>query len=255
MERRHRILLILLLVVVVLGLVLDAFAMAVPARADDGDGWTWPLEPRPEVVDGFDPPDDPYGSGHRGVDLAGRVGQPVLSVADGRVSFVGVIAGRGVVVVDHGAERSTYEPVIGGVRVDQRVHAGDPLGRLELVGSHCWPRACLHLGRIVGETYRDPLALLGGGGPIRLLPFHAPTAASPDAVPRGGGPPGTVLPGTVLPGTTPPASGPPGSGPWGIGSLDRPSRAGPPSAGSSTIDDRVTAAIRAALASLARVFG
>jgi hypothetical protein len=184
MKRRHRVLLILLLVVVILGLVLDAFAIAASARADDPDDWAWPLEPQPEVVDGFDPPDDPYGAGHRGVDLAGRVGQPVLSVADGRVSFVGVIAGRGVVVVDHGAERSTYEPVIGEVRVDQRVHAGDPLGRLELVGSHCWPRACLHLGRIAGETYRDPLALLGGSGRIRLLPFHAPGTGSPAAAIR-----------------------------------------------------------------------
>ena len=97
MTRRHRLLLILLLVVVILGLILDAFAMGSPERTDNG-GWTWPLDPRPEVVEAFDPPDDRYGSGHRGVDLAGRVGQPVLAVTDGRVSFVGMIAGRGVVV-------------------------------------------------------------------------------------------------------------------------------------------------------------
>jgi hypothetical protein len=253
MKRRHRVLLILLLVVVVVGLVLDAFAMGAPARADDDGGWTWPLEPHPEVVDGFHPPDDPYGAGHRGVDLAGRVGQPVLSVADGRVAFVGVIAGRGVVVVDHGAERSTYEPVIGEVRVDQRVYAGDPLGRLELVGSHCWPRACLHLGRIAGETYRDPLELLGGGGPIRLLPLHAPTAEPPDDPPPSTGPRG-VAPGGVggpvdmAPGTGPPADVPPGRGPRGVGPLDSAPRAEPPPAGSATVDP-VTAAIRAALAS------
>jgi hypothetical protein len=252
--KRQRILLILLLAVVLLGLVLDAFAMGAPARANEGGGWTWPLEPRPEVVDGFDPPDDPYGAGHRGVDLAGRVGQPVLSVADGRVSFVGMIAGRGVVVVDHGAERSTYEPVIGEVRVDQRVHAGDPLGRLELVGSHCWPRACLHLGRIAGETYRDPLALLGGGGPIRLLPFHAPPAHAPDAVPPRGVPPGPMPPGSGLRGVAP-GTLPPGSGPPRVEPLDTPPRAGPSSGGSATVDDRVTAAIRAALASLVREFG
>src|SRR3712207_6926505 len=33
----------------------------------------WPLRPRPEVVRGFDPPDVRWGSGHRGVDLAGDV--------------------------------------------------------------------------------------------------------------------------------------------------------------------------------------
>src|SRR3954471_12809427 len=31
----------------------------------------WPLQPEPAVVHGFDPPDSPYGPGHRGVDLLG----------------------------------------------------------------------------------------------------------------------------------------------------------------------------------------
>ncbi|HYJ66181.1 MAG TPA: peptidoglycan DD-metalloendopeptidase family protein [Nocardioidaceae bacterium] len=225
MKRRHRILLVLLLVVVIVGLVLDAFAMGTSARSDN-NSWTWPLDPRPEIVDGFDPPDDPYGSGHRGADLASHVGQPVLAVAGGRVSFVGVIAGRGVVVVDHGAERSTYEPVIGEVRVDQPVQAGDPLGRLELVGSHCWPRACLHLGRIAGETYRDPLELLGGGGPIRLLPFHESAAAAPEAGQSDGG-------------RSLPVGGP---------------FVGPPSSDSATVDARVIAAIHAALTTVVREF-
>jgi hypothetical protein len=187
MKRRDRILLILILAVALLGIVLDAFVMAAPARpavADDSS-WTWPLDPRPDVVESFDPPDDPYGSGHRGVDLAGRIGQSVVAVAAGEVSFVGLIAGRGVVVVDHGAERSTYEPVVGTVRVGDAVSAGQPIGRLELVGSHCWPSACLHLGRIAGETYHDPLELLGGG-PVRLLPFHERAGPLADPVRKEG---------------------------------------------------------------------
>ena len=35
----------------------------------------WPLTPVPEVLAGFDPPDQPWGAGHRGVDLAGSPGQ------------------------------------------------------------------------------------------------------------------------------------------------------------------------------------
>ena len=50
------------------------------------------------------------------------------------------------------------------------VAAGDPIGSLELVGSHCFPRACLHWGWIRGETYLDPLDLVGAG-PVRLLPL------------------------------------------------------------------------------------
>ena len=170
-----------------LGLLLDA-VVAAPMRSPTGaERWIWPLDPQPDVVETFDPPEDPYGPGHRGIDLSGRVGQPVLAVADGRVRFAGMVAGRGVLVIEHGAERSTYEPVIAAVDVGDPVRAGQVVGRLELVSSHCWPSACLHLGRIAGDTYLDPLELLGdadgGGGPVRLLPFGdaAASATAPSA--------------------------------------------------------------------------
>ena len=131
----------------------------------------WPLQPEPEVVRAFDPPDSPYGAGHRGVDLLGAVGQPVLAALPGAVTFAGSLAGRGVVVVDHGATRTTYEPVAATVA---RRHTGrgraPRSARLELAGSHCFPRACLHWGWIEGETYLDPLRLVGAG-PVRLLPL------------------------------------------------------------------------------------
>ncbi len=139
------------------------------------DRGVWPLRP-PVVVAGFDPPTDPWGSGHRGVDLRGRVGQPVHAALPGRVSFVGRIAGRGVVVVDHGDTRTTYEPVGDAPPVGSVVPAGGRIGRLEPVGSHCAPDACLHWGWIRGDTYLDPL-LLVGGGPIRLLPLTGLPAA------------------------------------------------------------------------------
>jgi len=162
-------------------------AAALP-RSDEPVG-VWPLHPEPDVVDRFDPPDDPWGSGHRGVDLAGRPGQPVRSALPGRVAFVGRIAGRGVVTVAHGGAaagtRTTYEPVAATVAAGDRVAAGDVLGRLEVVGSHCFPAACLHWGWLRGQTYLDPLRLVGGG-PVRLLPLwrDAPVAASAWAPPR-----------------------------------------------------------------------
>lgn len=151
-----------------------------PVHADTGDGgWVWPLQPPPQVGRGFEPPTSPYGVGHRGVDLRGRVGQAVLATADGVVQFAGLVAGKGVVVVAHGAERSTYQPVSPVVRQHEQVSAGQLLGHLQLGGSHCWPDSCLHLGRVAGETYLDPLALLGGG-PVRLLPLDGPLPSSPD---------------------------------------------------------------------------
>lgn len=142
---------------------------AVLRAADDPVG-VWPLQPQPEVVDRFDPPDQPWGAGHRGVDLAGRAGQEVRSALPGRVVFAGRIAGRGVVAVSHGNTRTTYEPVVATVQVGDEVTAGGGIGRLELVGSHCFPRACLHWGWLRGQVYLDPLRLVGGG-PVRLLPL------------------------------------------------------------------------------------
>ena len=165
-----------LLMVALLSLARPAGALGAPV--DPVPYGVWPLSPQPEVVRAFEPPETLFGAGHRGVDLAGSLGQPVLAALAGRVSFAGPLAGRGVVVVDHGATRTTYEPVAASVRVGQEVLRGDRLGTLRLDGSHCFPRACLHWGWRRGETYLDPL-LLVGGGPIRLLPLW-----SPDPVPR-----------------------------------------------------------------------
>ena len=157
--------------------LLLAASSALPGAVTDPVG-VWPLEPQPEVVRGFDPPDSPYGAGHRGVDLLGTVGQPVGSALPGTVTFAGMLAGRGVVVVDHGATRTTYEPVAATVAVGSVVAAGAQLGTLQLAGSHCFPRACLHWGWIAGETYLDPLRLVGAGA-VRLLPVWGPAARAP----------------------------------------------------------------------------
>jgi len=130
----------------------------------------WPLDPSPVVVRAFDPPRSTWGAGHRGVDLSGTVGEPVRASLEGRVVFAGRLAGRGVVVVDHGATRTTYEPVAASVRDGEVVARGDRLGTLELAGSHCFPAACLHWGWRRAATYLDPLLLVGGGRVV-LLPL------------------------------------------------------------------------------------
>jgi murein DD-endopeptidase MepM/ murein hydrolase activator NlpD len=154
-----------------------------PARgapADPDPVGEWPLRPEPAVMEGFDPPDDPWGAGHRGVDLLGSPGQRVHAALPGRIAFAGLLAGRGVVVVDHGDTRTTYEPVSADVDVGDIVVTGDPIGRLQTTGSHCLPRTCLHWGWLRGDTYLDPLDLVEGG-PVRLLPLwrDEPVARAP----------------------------------------------------------------------------
>lgn len=159
-----------------LGLLLSAvFPGASPPSAD---AWQWPLDPRPELVRGFDHPPEPWLAGHRGVDLAASLGQPVLAVADGTVTYAGQVAGIGVVVVDHGAVRSTYQPVVVAVRRGETVESGTVLGTITSVGSHCLPAACLHLGARRGADYLDPLSLLGPT-PVRLLPLTTQPRAPP----------------------------------------------------------------------------
>lgn len=143
-------------------------ALGAPVAA--GSQWQWPLQPQPAVVTAFAAPPAPWAAGHRGLDLAGSVGQPVLAVAAGRVSFAGQVAGRGVLVVDHGRLRSTYQPLLPVARRGDVVRAGELVGTLILAGSHCLPSPCLHLGARAGEAYVDPLSLLGGGA-VRLLPL------------------------------------------------------------------------------------
>ena len=139
----------------------------------------WPLRPEPDVVRGFDPPSDPFGAGHRGVDLSGAVGQPVHSALAGTVTYAGLLAGRGVIVVNHGPTRTTYEPVAAVVRVGDAVAQGDRIGTLELAGSHCFPAACLHWGWLRGDEYLNPLDLVGRQR-VRLLPLYSASAPIDD---------------------------------------------------------------------------
>lgn len=149
-----------------------------PAAADPSVpavGRVWPVGTHPLVLRGWEPPATVYGRGHRGVDLSAPAGTPVRTVAAGRVSFAGRVAGRGVVSVQlTGTDlRTTYEPVRPSVKKGDEVEAGEVVGSVEPTGSHCTV-TCVHWGLLRGETYLDPLSLLPPWllhrEPSRLLP-------------------------------------------------------------------------------------
>ena len=134
----------------------------------------WPVAGA--VVGGFDPPKVAWGSGHRGVDLAGAAGQPVVAAADGRISWVGVIAGVHSLTVSHSdGSRTTYQPVQALVSLGDAVTAGDTVGTL--LAGLCATGDCQHLGLKRGDTYLDPVAWLAAGvWEVRLLPANARVA-------------------------------------------------------------------------------
>lgn len=138
--------------------------------------WRWPLLPAPRVVRAFDPPAQPWLAGHRGVDLAAVPGQPVLSAGTGVVVFAGPLAGRGVVSVEHGGIRMSYEPVVPLVAAGDPVIVGQPVALVAPLPGHCGVRTCLHWGAFVTlsvpRRYIDPRVLVGAG-PVRLVPAGA----------------------------------------------------------------------------------
>jgi len=132
----------------------------------------WPLLPVPTVSRPFQPPSRPYGPGHRGADLVGTEARPVLSAGAGVVIYAGLLADRGVVSVDHaGGLRTTYEPIIEGVRAGQVVAKGQVLGTLAAGHLGCPAPACLHWGLRRGREYLDPLLLVRPVH-VRLLPWE-----------------------------------------------------------------------------------
>jgi murein DD-endopeptidase MepM/ murein hydrolase activator NlpD len=133
--------------------------------------WTLPVAGPPAVVRRFEPPPHPYGAGHRGVDLAAAVGDPVLAAGGGTVAFAGMVAGRPLVSIDHAnGLRTTYEPVEPSVGAGQAVARGSPIGTLVAGHVGCPASACLHWGVRRGDAYLDPMLLLRPPR-IRLLPM------------------------------------------------------------------------------------
>ena len=83
------------------------------------------------LVRGFDARAGPYGPGHRGIDIAASVGEPVRAPAAGRVAFAGPVAGTnwvslrvapGVLV--------TLGPLLDPVVAAGTVRRSDPVGRV-----------------------------------------------------------------------------------------------------------------------------
>jgi murein DD-endopeptidase MepM/ murein hydrolase activator NlpD len=149
----------------------SAIATAGPATA--AGTWTWPVVG--VVIRGFDPPDTPYGSGHRGIDIAAPIGTPVLAAEAGTVTFAGQVGGHLFVTIDHGGGlESTYswlsERLVSknDVVAQGEVIALSGQGHTGVLPPH------LHFGVKLNDVYVDPLEYLAPGsvvGLIRLAPL------------------------------------------------------------------------------------
>jgi murein DD-endopeptidase MepM/ murein hydrolase activator NlpD len=139
--------------------------------------YAWPVEG--PVIRGFVLPQGPYGSGHRGIDIAIAFGTPVHAANDGVVAFAGSVGGSLYVSIDHpDGVRTTYSWLSAlGVRKGQSVARGDIVGATGH-GHPELPVPHLHFGARMGSTYIDPMMLLDGGSVVDLIRL-APLAGVP----------------------------------------------------------------------------
>ena len=148
--------------------------VASPAPAFAAGSWMWPVTG--PVIRTFDPPEDPFGSGHRGIDVAAPVATPVLAAEAGTVTFAGRVGGELFVTVDHGGGlASTYSWLS-----SAGVGRNDVVGRGQVIASSGTGHpgspepAHLHLGVKLNGEYVDPLDYLSAAsvvGLIRLAPL------------------------------------------------------------------------------------
>jgi murein DD-endopeptidase MepM/ murein hydrolase activator NlpD len=147
-----------ILVLALVALVALGPTLAAPASA--AGIWPWPVSG--PVLRPFDPPLSPYGSGHRGIDIAAPIGTPVLAPAPGTVTFAGKVGGHLFMTLDHGAGlESTYSWLS-----SVAVRRGDVVGTGAVIattghGHVAEPWSHLHLGVKLSDVYVDPLNYLG----------------------------------------------------------------------------------------------
>jgi Peptidase family M23 len=201
--------------------VLIAFqAGAPPALA-----WTWPADG--PVLRAFEYGKDPYAAGqHRGIDVAGKQGAPVLAPAAGVVSFAGTVPGGGRAVTVRTPDGYSVTLVhLGSVEVvdDAVLREGASVGTIGPSGDAEHTQPYVHLGiRVTANAtgYLDPLSLLptrGADPPAAPAPPAAsvptmppvPEPEEPVPVPESAPAPEALAPPAEPPVPTPEAPAPP----------------------------------------------
>lgn len=148
------------------------------------ESYAWPVQG--PVLRGFEEPPGPYGSGHRGIDMAAALGTTIVASNDGVVAFAGWVGGSLFISIDHpDGVRTTYSWLSSVAVVE-----GDAVAKEQPIGAtghgHAeLPTPHLHFGARVGTTYLDPMLLLERGSVVGLIHLAPLPPGSTHAGPRG----------------------------------------------------------------------
>ena len=166
-----------------------AVAGATPVTA--AGMWTWPVTG--PILRAFDPPANPYGSGHRGIDIGTAVGTAIAAPAAGAVSFAGKVGGQLFLTIAHGGGLQSTASWL----TDVLVHKGDAVVAGQVVAHTGWGHAAdplphLHFSVRLAGVYVDPLLYLAPMDVSALIRL----ASLAGAAARVAGPGGAVAPRT-----------------------------------------------------------
>jgi hypothetical protein len=184
--------------------------------------WTWPAGGAVVQPYSFDPAHAYDAGQHRGIDVAGDTGSPVVAPEGGSVSFAGTVPSSGksitILTADGYAVTLTH---LGTILVAKgaTVAEGDAVGSIGPSGDAEVAVPYVHLGiRLAADDqgYVDPLSLLppppAPAPPVPPAPAPAPAPAAPAAAPAPEAPP--AAPATA-PAAAPPAAQPAATVPGG----------------------------------------
>jgi hypothetical protein len=159
------------------------FGTGIAERASPAYGtYAWPVQG--PVIRSFEPPPDPFGAGHRGIDIGTPFGTDVVAAEDGIVAFAGWVGGSLFISIDHeDGVRSTYSWLsVVDVSEGQPVQRGQAIGKTGQ-GHPGIPTPHLHFGTRIGDAYIDPMLMLERGSVAGLIHL-APLAPAPGLGPQ-----------------------------------------------------------------------
>lgn len=143
--------------------------------------WVSPV-PAMEIIEAFDPPEEKWSRGHRGIDVLAVGGEPLRAPAAGVIRFRGSVAGTQTVSIEtESGFVVSFQPATSDLKMGESFAPGAMIGAVG-EGSHC-DRSCLHLGvwpAASNRKYLDPAQFFGQEQSLLL-----PLSRTPEEEPAG----------------------------------------------------------------------